>query len=421
MLCPLPYPVHEDMLNKVLPCALVAAATAALVPPAHAADVLATHLAPMQIQVPTGMSYVVAGDKAVLDVMTGGYLLCANAALDNEEGERTNLVFKPHRKGWTMPTAHDVRAMSYNAGVLRVNRTAQGSSPGSTMVCHQRAADGRLLQGPFSPWADPIFTHSFDLHPGLQAINWRVPWESGPSMARIEENNTIPEAPTDACNFDPQEVISYPWSGHYPQLAEPTLCAAATGVRPGNSDQPYGIRATTMWTKVEKNTAGRDEHFVYVARIDARFGENGTPPNGAFPAQGQQVTQDAPGYLDIRIQDAFNHEALDASGGKWCFHDELPDELDATLCDEVPVKGNLDGPLKTRIALDNGEARSRYLVLIRPFLPAPTVPQQGQPLAAVAVFAPPLVSSEFQGNQFIGDDVIFGFYGPNEVFSWAQP
>jgi hypothetical protein len=203
-------------------------------------------------------------------------------------------------------------------------------------------------------------------------------------------------------------------SADSPHVDETTLCAAATGVRPGGGE--FGTRAPTMWT----TTAG--SNFIYLARIDARLGPQEVPPNSQFNGlMAPEQIEELPSNVDTQIRDGYDSQYLSAAG-TYCFLSELPATLNASVCNGATYSGSLNGVLDEEVSLSlsfpAAPATSFYVAVVR--ATTTDFPSIHTPIAGIAVMSDYLVVREEQGDAFVGDNVIFGFPG-NGGFQWMTP
>jgi hypothetical protein len=346
-------------------------------------------------------SYVAdaGGLASTLKVNTPGYVFCANVGTTTA----TPISMQPLHDRWTLASATDIPTVRYNGGVLSINKQVETS-----LACQVRGPYGEL-RSPFSGFGDMLFRDSWE---GLldQQFDNLVNWQPVPAFTWSAADWT--QVPNDSCTWDLNPNV--------PVLSEDSLCAAAAGVRPvaGNSqnDARYGDRAPTMWTQ---STTSK---FIYLARIDARFGSPNGAPNSHFPQGAQGPNQQQSSTVDIAIRDAYDSNYLSASG-TYCLLRQLPATLDDNVCSSGDVYfsksliANPGGIVSERIPLSLGftQAASLFIAVVRS--KSTDLPPRCQPAAAIAVLADPVVSRHEAGDEFIGDDVAFGFYG-NEQFPW---
>ncbi|RYD13999.1 MAG: hypothetical protein EOP90_15500 [Lysobacteraceae bacterium] len=369
-----------------------AAASVLMVPLAQAAKLAVNDEVPLTIVSP-GFSYVteVAGESSALAVATDGYLFCANV------GESAPNIVKlaPSHTRWTLPEAY-LKEARYSSGQLNVNRTGATSIEHS-LSCQARGAQGQVIN-PYSPFGIAIFTNGYD---GLESTQYAsmVNWMPVDGFDWSSPDWT--EVPTDSCQFDMTPENS-------PRVEEPALCAAATGIMPGGE---FGVRSPKMWT------ANSGSNFVYLARVDARLGQQEVNvANEGFAANVPMGPNDLPNSIVFEVRDGYDSQYLQ-TGYTACFLSELPASLTATTCTgNQPFTGT--GFVNTYLPLSflTIPSLSRYLVVIRgkttDFPPIQT------PVAAVAILSDPVVSRSESGDTFVGDNVIFGFSLAGDGFPW---
>lgn len=365
----------------------------------------------IDVLTPPGFTYVTSagGTSSVLDVTTEGYAICANIG----QAESTPVSMQAHHPRWTMPIAKEVRNVSYTNGVLRVNKGAGAFSPESTLGCQVRGPKGEL-SSPFSGFGDGLFRDSWEGFASVQfgnLVNWLpvdgFSW-STPDWRVV---------PNDSCTWD--------MDPNSPQSAENSVCAAAAGVRPvaggSQNDARYGDRAPTMWT------ATTTSNFIYLARIDARFGAQSGAPNSHFPVgTPQRPNQAQSSSVDVAIRDAYDSNYLSANG-TYCLLRQLPAVLDDNVCAGGDVyysqglvgQDNPSGFVNERVPLVAGfnTAASLYVAVVRQKLVGGTSAASCQPYAAIAAITDPGVARNENGDEFIGDDVVFGFRNADS-FEW---
>jgi hypothetical protein len=365
----------------------------------------------IDVLTPPGFTYVASagGTSSVLDVTTEGYAICANVG----QYQSTPVSMQAHHPRWTMPAAKDVRNVSYTGGVLRVNKGAATFSPETSLGCHVRGPEGELST-PFSGFGDGLFRDSWEGFASVQfgnLVNWLpvdgFSW-STPDWRVV---------PNDSCTWD--------MDPNSPQTAENSVCAAATGVRAvaggSQNDARYGDRAPTMWT------ATTTSNFIYLARIDARFGSPSGAPNSHFPVgTPQRPDQAQSSSVDVMIRDAYDSNYLSANGS-YCLLRQLPVALDDNVCaggdvyyaHSLVTQDNVSGFLEERIPLVAGfnTASSLYVAVVRQKLPGGTSAASCQPYSAIATVIDPGVARNENGDEFIGDDVVFGFRN-TDSFEW---
>jgi len=366
----------------------------------------------IDVLTPPGFTYVASagGTSSVLDVTTEGYAICANIG----QSESTPVSMQAHHPRWTMPIAKEVRNVSYTNGVLRVNKGAGAFSPESTLGCQVRGPKGEL-SSPFSGFGDGLFRDSWEGFASVQFGNL-VNWLAVDGFSWSTPDWRV--VPNDSCTWD--------MDPNSPQTTENSVCAAATGVRPvaggSQNDARYGDRAPTMWTATTTN------NFIYLARIDARFGAQSGAPNSHFlVGTPQRPDQSQSSSVDVAIRDAYDSSYLSANG-TYCLLRELPATLDDGVCAGGEVyysqsltaqQDNPNGFVQERIPLIAGfnPASSLFIAVVRQKLAGGSTPSACQPNSAIAVVIDQGVARNENGDEFIGDDVAFGFRGLDS-FEW---
>ncbi len=382
----------------------------------------------MSVPLQSPSQYVAFGPTSVLSVSTADFVFCAN--LDVGAGITPGAVkFAPMRSHWALPSAFDVRALTFAAGVMRINPGAPSWVVPTTLTCQARDANGQITS-PYSPFSNFIFQDGFDETLERLQRTYLVNWlpDSSIGFSWPDANSADwKNAPNDSCTWgdNPNTGLT-----DVPQAAENSLCAAATGVRrPGagsQNDTRFGDRALTMWTSSTASNA-----FTYVARVDTRLGAqpNGDLPNSHFLG----VTPLTPNAIqasvvDVAIRDAYDANYLTANG-TYCLRNQLPAgtgaQIPDTICDpgdpNVFFTGTLsaanDGILSERVSLiPAARAQSLFVVVMRQKKVGGTI-GSCQPAAAIAVLPSPDVSANDGGDSFIGDDVVYGFRN-SDSFVW---
>lgn len=396
----------KKIARNALPAALAAAvlSTTAAAQSLYLNDGIAT-----DIQTPPGFTYSVNGTSSVLNVATKGYVICANIG----QAYQTPASLLAQHPRWAMPIANDIRNVSYTSNVLKVNKGAEAFSPEGTLACQVRGASGEVST-PFSSFGDGVFRDSWEGFSAVQFANL-VNWLPVDGFSWSAPDWTV--VPNDSCTWD--------MDPNAPASAENSVCAAATGVRAVANGSPndarYGDRAATMLT------ATTTANFIYLARIDARFGSQNGSPNSHFPiGTPQRPDQTQSSSVDVAIRDAYDANYL-SPNGTYCLLRQLPAVLDDNVCagSEVyysqPLVGpdNPNGFVKERIPLDVGfrPAASLYIAVVRQKLAGGSSPSTCQPNAAIAAIVDPGVARHENGDEFIGDDVVFGFRN-EDSFEW---
>lgn len=367
-----------------------AAATVLMIPLAQAAQLAVNDEVPLTIVSP-GFFYTTTQSSQVgnLSVTMDGYLFCANVIL--EEQDVSAVTMTPGHARWSLPSAV-VKSVAYSGGKLEINRSGNGSEP-TTLVCHARGPLGQIAT-PFSRWGRGVFGNGFDSLEANQyesLVNWMP-------VAGFDWNQPDwTQVPTDSCQFDMTPENS-------PAVEEGTLCAAAAGVRPGQT--AFGTRAPTMWT------ATHGSNFIYLARIDARLGAqsiDGSNSQFESPLSISDV-EDVPSSINFKVRDGFDSQYLSPTG-TYCFLSSLPATLTSSVCTGAPAGGPVDGTFDYSIALSvlTTPTLSRYVAVIRST--TTNFPPIHTPIAAISIMSEPTTAREEQGDAFVGDNVIFGFPG----------
>lgn len=390
-------------VKKFVATTLAATAAASILSTATAAPSLVINDgAPVDIQT---FSYVTdaGGLASTLKVSTPGYVFCANVGSTTA----TPISMQPQHDRWTLASASDIPTVGYNGGVLSINKQLETS-----LACQVRGPLGEV-RSPFSGYGDKLFRDSWEGLLDQQLANL-VNWQPIPAFTWSAPDWT--QVPNDSCTWD--------FSPNVPVLSEDSLCAAAAGVRPvaggSQNDARYGDRAPTMWTQ------STTSNFIYLARIDARFGLPSGAPNSHFPAGAppQQPTQQQASTVDVAIRDAYDSTYLSANG-TYCLLRQLPASLDDNVCSGGDVyfssslaQSDIPGFVAERIPLAVGftQAASLYLAVVRQKAGGSS-PSACQPTAAISAVIDPGVARHEAGDEFIGDDVVFGFR-PGDSFEW---
>ena len=353
-------------------------------------------------------NYVNQGSTAsTLAVNVNGFAFCANIYQQNPPPP-TAVTMLLQRPRWALPSAEDVRTVGYVNGVLGVNKGFGSFVPEATLACQLRGPYGELVS-PFTGFGDKLFTDGLDAldDPSARFADL-FNWQPVPGFSWSAPDWTL--VPNDSCTWDN--------STNRPRSSEDSLCAAASGVRPlglnSQNDPRYGDRAATMWTKTTST------HFIYLARIDARFGvQDGTAPNTHFPQS--TAAQTSASSVQLRLRDGYDSTYL-SSAGTYCLLRSLPAALTDNVCSgsEVFSSGTVDGNLYEPLGLDNAwvKAKSLYVAIVRTKSTDPNnLPPISTPVAAIAAIADPGVVRHEGGDEFLGDDVVFGF-PEGQGFPW---
>lgn len=354
---------------------------------------------PVSIVSASGFSYAATpgGGASTLNVTTEGFLFCANVYSDIPPV--ATITFAPGHVNWTLPSAIDVRNVGYSGGVLNVNQNSTESS----LACQVRGPDGKVNSA-FSGYGNFTFRDSFESDTVAQFEN-QVNWVPVAGFNWMTPDWKV--VPNDSCTWD--------MNTNLPQVSEAAVCAASAGVRPpaagSQNDARYGDRSPTMWTKTTVNK------FVYLARIDARFGAMQGTPNASFsPATPPQQAASA-SSVDIAVRDGFDSDYLSAVG-TYCLLRALPAVLDENVCGDSAVYSShsLNGNLLERVTLSDGweKSKSMFIAVVRNRV---SIFSGGAPVSAIATITDPGVSRHEGGDEFTGDNVVFGFV-EGEHFPW---
>jgi hypothetical protein len=392
--------VLAGALASVLAIPTAAAQTAGLV------SVMVNDEAPLTVpsSPAPGFSYVAGATTNTLSVYTDGFLFCTNLALGGSWNTEVTLAplhldqsFSPAHP-WTLPTASDIQNIVYTGSELNINRDAHGAMA-SSLVCHSVGAKGEVAK-----WlADGIFDSGDDMaweENYHHLINW-IPQSPGFSW-RAPDWTQVPTNPCFSSGGQPARVV------------ETVACAAATGVGPGTS--AASVRAGTMWTWTD------GINFTYLFRVDVRFGAQlpGIPPT-QFEAPTRVSSTDvvdattSGAYVSLR--DGYDADYLGAAGS-YCYFlttQNLPTVLNSSTCADahlpisnVSASGTLDYSFSQSLT-------SFYVVVTRPVIGAHS--STDTPVVGASILVDPALLAE-AGDEFIGDDVIFGFIPSSTGFPW---
>ena len=383
--------------------------SASSIPLAEAAEVrIGTQT--LEVQTPTlspgaGIRYTASGTGGTLTVHTEGFLFCTNfhpqlsSAITLVPSHETQGVNPAH--AWRMPTATDVTAFGYSGSSLHINRDGVGAAS-SGLVCRAVGSQSEIPSG----LTEYIFGHAFDpANPTARNYHNLVNWKSPPGFDWTLASNWS-YVPTDACRSN----------GNMPaQVEEDVACAAVTGVRQA------GVRAPVMWTWLSDSGL----EFTYLFRVDARFGPQPVTIGGLanvslpFADGGDEIN--AAGQLQLSIRDAYDTKYL-SSAARFCTFSlaDLPSTLGASTC---PMTGStgwaFDGPLDQPLSLSEppmGQMeKSFYIAVTRKVTGVPA--DMGTPVVGAAIFVEPAAVG---GDNFIGDDVVFGFPATSTGFPWMS-
>ncbi|HKE48229.1 MAG TPA: hypothetical protein VKB52_09190, partial [Rhodanobacteraceae bacterium] len=285
-------------------------AASAFTAPIFAATLVVNNESPLDITTPPGFSYIVQGANGSLSVPTQGFLFCANIYASGQP-QPSPVTVVPQHGSWQLPTAKDVAqdasGVTYNAGVLGVNRTTQTS-----LVCHGVGAEGETR----SPRTDGLLRNGYETKTVEQfsnLINWIPPvgfsWNA-PDWAMV---------PTDPCSaVEPAQV------------RENVTCAAVTGARASGAGGT--LRAATM-------LAGTDGvSFFYIVRVDASYGTLQGVEGPQMPATvNDRQPSDATSVM-MSIVEGYDRGVVGVGGGylsdsgEWCLLPTMPAALSANVC-----------------------------------------------------------------------------------------
>jgi hypothetical protein len=384
------------------------AASAVLAPAlCAAAQVKVNDEAPLDLQSPPGFTYTTGGSTATLSVATTGFMACANIG----EAGVTNINMVPQHGQWRFPAAVDLRGVGYGTGTLAIGRSASGSIL-SSLACHTAGAQGES----YEPLSDGLFAGGFDSKTVEQFSNL-VNWVPGQGFSW--SNPDWSQVPADPCTPSVDQPA---------RADENVSCGAVSGVQPGAN----GVeRGPTMWTYSDL------VNFYYVVRIDARWGNptGGIQDSGSVLPSRNSQPQSQNG-TEYKIVEAYSRGVVGVGSGflgdagQWCLLEALPATLGASLCNNAPLSGTMNGPFVSGgndnnftvnvAAAPAGTPRvSFYMAFVRPIIGAP--PPVDQPAAQVSIVVDPIVGG-LGANRFRGDDTAFGFIpatqGTTPGFPW---
>lgn len=356
---------------------------------------------PLNIQATEGFSYLTQSGSGALNVATDGFMFCGNVGTGTVDGQ---VVLVPSHGDWAMPTAVDLRAVSYGSGTLQIDRGSSGVIP-TTLACHTLGPQGEIM----TSLSEGLFRNGYEAKAVEQygnMINW-IPsqgfnWQQ-------PDWSLVPVDPCTATQAQPAAVV------------ENVTCAGVSAQRPAAAGAT--TRAPIIWTGTDGT------NFFYVVRVDARYGAQ--IPNGEQGSVApQQIDAQNPdgstGTVAIKVVDAYDRGDIGQGGpgyladvGQYCVLTDLPTTLDGNLCTNAVFTDQLNGPLDYSFSLSilppaNPRA-SFYFGFIRPIVGAP--PALTDPAVAVSILIEPAVSAE-GGDLFKGDDVVFGFLPTSNGFPW---
>jgi hypothetical protein len=372
------------------------AASAFFASTSFAATLVVNNESPLQIAGNPGFTYLVNGSSGSLNVATEGFLFCANIVNQGQDPDSLVTVV-PQHGSWRLPIAKDVAGVGYNFGELKVNHI-----PSPTLVCHTAGPEGEAASG----LTDGIFRNAYESKAKEQfpnLVNWAPPvsfdW-SNPNWSVV---------PVDPCTSSVDQPAA---------VDENVACAAVSGQRAAGAGAT--MRSATLWTGTDAS------NFFYVARVDARYGQQAGV--ASMPVFG-----DAPagtGNAQLTIVDAYDSGVVGVGGGylgdtgTWCILNQFPTSLSAAMCNGASTSGALNGPLGSNfpgfsVGLPplSQQQVSFYIAFVRPIIGAP--PAVTEPAVAVSVMVEPSVVAE-GGDAFKGDDTVFGFLPASPGFPWMS-
>lgn len=366
-----------------------------------------------------GIAYSQSGTGSLLKVYTSGFLFCGNPTtpasnLVTLQAAHEDQSFTPAHP-WTFATATDVSNVSYAGNALNVNRTAIGAV-WTSLVCNSVGAAGDMVSGV----ADGIFVSGFDSVTETNYSNM-VNWTPDPQLGFQWSQPDWSEVPVNACISTTAQPMA---------VVEDTACAAVTGVRPDATQPTSNERAGSMWTNSTESSK-----FTYAFRVDVRAGAqqaSQSPTQISLPAQfsapsattnGGATTSDTVG-VNVTVIDAYDSTYLKGTG-TYCVLTQLPATLSSSVCTgQTTTKPLSNGPLSLSFPTTpppfSSGISSFYIAVVRDINgshPSDTTPVVG---ASILVDSAILTLS---GDQFVGDDVVFGFMtGATTAsgFPWMQ-
>lgn len=399
--------------------------SAVLAPVAFAAPSLIVNQDTIGVQSPTsgpGVSYRAAdASNAWLTAFTDGYLLCANVGSPPAGAPSTVHLAPRYEAGnqhqWIFPSVIDVFPLSYRNGIFSINRQDDGVRL-STLTCN--------ALGPHGEWTNPlvggIFADSFDVAGGRAALNYHhmINWDPplpGPGPDFRWRNPDWAAVPQDPCVLGANDQGSM-------RVDEADVCAAATGVV---APDVVGIspRHAIMWVGVWQ--VGFTLNLTYLFRIDATLGAQTVNGGGVeLPMTMSEAADVQSSSVSFSVRDAFDKTLL-SDAGSWCMLAQLPAVLDEHTCDGAADVGTLSesDPFITKdfplviLPPANSARASFYMAVTRALIGGQNEPAANTPIAEVSVFVEPSAVAA-GGNQFRGDDVVFGFVPSSAGFRWMK-
>jgi len=351
---------------------------------------------------PSGIAYVQNGvDNSSLTVYTNGFLFCDNVYPDEQSPiDEVTLTpahedqgFAPAHR-WAFSTAKDVRTVAFTGTSVLVNPALV-----TTLSCRGVGAFGEVA----SAVSEGIFDNGLESATSTNyanLINWIKPqgfnWNN-PDWSQV---------PADPCN---------PTVGQPAEVEETVSCAAVSAARPAGASAP--VRAATIWTATDGIS------FTYAFRVDNRFGEQipGEAPNFQVPAADNVDAVDASTASKVSVLDAYDAAYL-AAGAHYCLLAELPTVLNSSACSGSPAT-TIEGTLEYKFAVQPppvGPGSSSFYVVVNRQIGQGSHPNLTTPVVGVAIVVDPVLVAE-GGDQFIGDDVVFGFTpGATSGFPWMN-
>ncbi len=356
--------------------------------------------------------------SARLTAYTDGYLLCANVG-SPMASSIVQLVPRHEtadQHQWTFPSAVDAFPVTYRGDTFTINRQA-GGLRASTLTCNPLGPQGEWT----SPFMDSIFADGFWKSTEVVANNYRnmVNWNppSGALMPPYDWSNPMwGQLPQDPCILGSNDTGSM-------RADESVACGAATGIVPAGI--AGATRGPIMW--VHTWFDGGTPKLTYVFRVDASVGAQANRLSNRFELP-RQLGGDVTGlenFAFFGVRDAFDASYLSGEGN-WCTLAQLPGALDASTCDAAgdaqPLLAEdpfvrVDFPLGTWPGDVEFRHASFYVAVTRNIVGSQ--PAANVPTVAASIFVEPAVVSE-GGNQFRGDDVIFGFVPGSPGFPWMK-
>ncbi len=363
----------------------------------------------------TGISYRQNGaGGGLLVAYTSGFLFCANpsAPLSNAislQVAHEDQSFSGSAHPWAFPLATDVSKIGYVDTMLGVNRSAAGLQ-WTSLNCNGVDALGQIPtafgDGIFADGLDSATTTNYNrminwVPAGAAAFDWSAPdWT---------------QVPTDPC-------LSAA-SGASPQVAESVACSAVTGVRAGATAQDPALRVGSVWTKADA------VNFTYLFRVDLQAGAAPAAPQdvkASLPSvMGAAAVNSAFGSVSATLVDAYDSTYLTGTGN-YCLLTTPPQTLSSSVCAGHTTYALDNGPLSLSFGVyppPIGSGTSMfYVAVVRGVHGAHA--NYDTPVVGVSLLLD-TATLQLGGNQFLGDDVAFGFMdsppSPAKAgFPWMQ-